>query len=103
MLAPIMGKQVRTNRLGEVVRDDKGQPVEDEVDLRDHREYAAYEHGQKPAEGATKGFQLYQVDLAGEPLVLVYARGDKDAESVFRKEMGITRYGNTDPKVTLVE
>src|SRR6185312_5285850 len=69
-LKPQLGKRVKVNVLGEPIRDEKEQPVEEDCDLRDPREYLAYEHGQEIAPGATKGMLLFQVDYSPEPLVL---------------------------------
>lgn len=69
---------------------------------RDPREYLAYEHGHEPAEGSTKGLKLYQVDLKPEPITLLYAKDESDAVRVYKAEMGITRFGENDPKVTEV-
>lgn len=78
-------------------KDAKGQPVE-----RDEREYWNYEVNHKPAEEAVKGMKLFQVDLPPEPLALVYAKSEDHAVKVYQKEMGITRFGERDPKVTEV-
>ena len=103
-LAPVPGKKVKVNQLGEPVRDERGNVIEIDTDLRDEREFYAYEvgHEKQIADGATKGLHLYQVDLPPEPLVLVYAKSMDEAVKVFQREQGITRFGERDPKVTLV-
>lgn len=88
-LAPVPGKRVKTNALGEPIRDKEGQPVMEDYDTRDWREYYNFEAGQHPAEGATKGLRLFQIDLSKEPLVQVYARDERHAEEVWKAEMGI--------------
>lgn len=101
-IEPQMGERVKVNVLGEYVRDDKGQPIVEVVDLRDPRDYIVWEPGAKPSEQAIKGLKLFQVDLPGEPLVQVYARHEDEAVRVWKAEMGIHRLGQDDPKVTEV-
>ena len=103
-IAPIMAKKIRTNALNEPVRDERGNPIEELADSRDPRDYFSYEIGYENqiADGATKGLHLFQVDLSPEPLALVYAKNENDAVSVYKREFGITRFGERDPKVTQI-
>jgi hypothetical protein len=103
LISPLMGKRVRLNSLKEPVRDERGQPVEETVDLRDPREYSTWQPGMVPAEGSTKGLKLFQVDYDIEPFCQVFATDADDALRVWRKEMGIQRLNSfDDPKVTQV-
>ena len=101
-LAPIIGRRPKIDEIGNPVRDDEGRILYEQGDTRDPREYAAYEHGQKPDPAALKGMRLFQVDLDPEPIVQVYARHEAEAVEVYKREMGITRFGQTDPKVSEV-
>ena len=104
-IRPILGEQVKINRLGEPVRDKDGQPILETVDQRNRMEYLTYEpgHERQIAEGATKGLSLFRVDLAPEPLYYVYARNPSEAKDVFLREAGITRLAGDDPKVSSVQ
>jgi hypothetical protein len=89
------------NALGEPVRDKEGQPVMEEYDARDPRDYFGFVLAtpENIQEGALKGLSLYEVDLRPsdlgegipEPLVHVYARDKEHAVEVFMREMGITK------------
>lgn len=105
MLLPNMGRKVKTNVLGEPVRDDRGNPVEIDADLREDWEYKVYEPGcekfVKPE--ALKGLRLFQVDLDVEPIALIYARDERHALEVYKKEMGVVRFGDKDPVINPAE
>src|SRR5579883_3276741 len=102
MIAPHLAKRVKLNALGEPVRDDKGQPIEEMADTRQPWEYKLYEPGMENyiAEGATKGLKLFLVDYGIEPLAKVYAHNAEEAVRVYKAEWGITRCAETDPKAT---
>lgn len=104
-LTPIKGKRVKTNILGEPVRDKDGNPLEYDADLREPHDYLAYEQGKEKEmrPESTNGLRLFQVDHDVEPLALVYARDADDAIRVYKREFGILRFGDTDPKVTPAE
>lgn len=103
MIPPIMGKRPKLDQLGVPMRDKDGNVLFETGDTRDPREYAAYEQGHEPAEGATKGLTLFQVDLSPEPLALVYAKDEQDAVKVYKREFGITRFTENEPRLTAVE
>ena len=103
-IKPALEKRVKLNVLGEPVRDEKGQPIEEMVDTRQPLEYRLYEPGHENAiaDGATKGLQLFQVEYDAEPIMQVYARDKAHAAEVYKKEWGITRVGDSDPVVILI-
>lgn len=104
-IKPIIGEQVKVNRLGEPVRDKDGQPILESVDTRDKQEYLTYERGheRQMVEGATKGLTLFRVDLEPEPFYYIFARDKEQAKDVFIREAGIKRLGGDDPKITPVQ
>lgn len=105
LLIPYMGKKIKLNALGEPMRDKDGNPIEIEADLREEWEYKVYEPGcekfMRPE--AIKGLRLFSVDHDVEPIALVYARDEHDALSVYKREMGIIRFGDKDPTVAPAE
>ena|SRR5690242_744631 len=104
-LLPVMGKRPKLNILGEPARDHKGQPIEEEADLRDPWEYLAYEPGREKDMDpkAIEGKRLYRVDHDVEPIALVFARDEDDAVRVYKREFGVLRFGDKDPVVTPAE
>ena len=108
-IEPVMGERVRLNAIKEPVRDKDGQPVMEQYDTRDPREYfGACPPGAKIQEGALKGLAIYEVDLSPpdaipEPLVRVYARDERHAIEVYKREMGATRFTLTDPTVRKIQ
>lgn len=105
LLEPFVGKRIKTNALGEPVRDKDNQPIEIDADLREEWEYKLYEPGCERfiRQDATKGLRLWQVDLDVEPIALVYARDEHHALETYKKEMGIIRFGDKDPVITPAE
>lgn len=103
LIGPIMEKRAKLNILGEPARDKDNNPVEEVADVRPPLEYLSFDGTQRPAENATRGLRLFQVDYGIEPSLLVYARNEHDAIDVYKKEWGILRFGETDPVVNAVE
>lgn len=104
-IGPLLQKQAKRNILGEPLRDDNDQPIEEMVDTRPERHYMAYDGSQVAAEGATKGLRLFAVDYGIEPILKVWARDREDALDVFKREWGIVRFSSEmdDAKVTPIQ
>lgn len=104
-LKPYLGDRIKTNALGEPVRDKDNQPIVERADLRESWEYKVYEPGHERHidQDAIKGLRLFRVDYDVEPIALVYARNADEARDVYKKEFGIIRFGDSDPKVSPAE
>lgn len=61
-----------------------------------------YVQGQEADPEAIKGLQVFEVDLESEPILRVYARSEAEAVEVYKKEWGVKRFGENDPKIRKV-
>lgn len=61
-----------------------------------------YVQGQEADQEAIKGLHLFEVDLESEPILRVYARSEAEAVEVYKKEWGVKRFGENDPKIRKV-
>lgn len=102
LIAPVLGKQIRKNVLGEPLRDKEGNPLEEVIDTRPAIEYMAFDGTQRPTEEAVKGLRKYRVDVGDFPILIVYARDENHAMEVYKKEWGVLRLDQDTPyKITL--
>lgn len=104
-IAPLLERRAKRNILGEPIRGEDDQPIEELVDTRPERHYLYFDGSQEPADGATRGLRLFAVDYANEPILKVWARNEHDAVEVYKQEWNIRLCGseNSPPRAIPIQ
>lgn len=105
LIKPVLEKRFKVNLAGEPLHDEKGNLIEEMVDVRHKLDYLLYEQGMEGQiiDGATKGLRLFEIDYDAEPRMLVWAKDKPHAVEVYKNEWNVGQFNGTDPRVTEAE